>query len=533
MEHRLEIYDTTLRDGTQGEHISLSVEDKCRISEHLDDLGFDFIEGGWPGSNPRDVEFFERARTLKLKTARIAAFGSTRRKAFCCDDDPNVQALLKAETPVVTIFGKSWPFHVTDALRLSLSENLDIIADTVSYLAARVPFLVYDAEHFFDGYKADPEYALATILAAAEAGAARIVLCDTNGGSLPNDITVATRAASGHVSVPLGIHCHNDGELAVANTLAGVSAGAIQIQGTINGYGERCGNVNLCAAIPNLELKLGVRVLPDGQLKKLRETARFVSDLVNLPLDPRAGERDVDRPSVVLQLRQFPAREDVRPRISQEGAAGAHAAGALLVPLGRRLHLGDRHPPALGGLLGRQRDGRRQDEQLRIRRHRAAPGAGRVRHLRRDLEGDEERDHRGDHLPGVVRGVPLHLPPLHGRARGLHLRRRNVGHHHGRQRLDADLAQPAEDHRGREGDRSGARSLGPSAGGPAEQAQHVHVDPADLLHGVQSLPDRVRQRLRLGGRDRLPGRRLGNLEVPLQQVGDAGAGKILGRRCRA
>ncbi len=289
MEQRLEIYDTTLRDGTQGEHISLSVEDKCRISEHLDDLGFDFIEGGWPGSNPRDVEFFERARTLKLRTARIAAFGSTRRKAFSCDDDPNVQALLKAETPVVTIFGKSWPFHVTDALRLSLSENLEIIADTVSYLAARVPFLVYDAEHFFDGYKADSEYALATILAAAEAGAARIVLCDTNGGSLPNDITVATRAASSHVSIPLGIHCHNDGELAVANTLAGVSAGAIQIQGTINGYGERCGNVNLCSAIPNLELKLGVRVLPDGQLKKLRETARFVSDLVNLPLDPRAA----------------------------------------------------------------------------------------------------------------------------------------------------------------------------------------------------------------------------------------------------
>lgn len=289
MSERIEIYDTTLRDGMQGESVNFSVADKCRVVEQLDALGVDFIEGGWPGSNPRDVAFFERVRTLKLSDARIAAFGATRRNALTCDADPSIQALLKAETPVVTIFGKSWLLHVTEALRLSPEENLEIIADTVRYLAARVPFLIYDAEHFFDGYRADPVYALETLRLAAAAGAQRIVLCDTNGGSLPDDVAHATRQVIQEIDVPLGIHCHNDGDVAVANTLAAVSAGAVQVQGTINGYGERCGNVNLCSVIPNLQLKLGYKVLAPERLQKLRATSRFVSEMANCALDSRAA----------------------------------------------------------------------------------------------------------------------------------------------------------------------------------------------------------------------------------------------------
>jgi len=289
MSERIEIYDTTLRDGMQGESVNFSVADKCRVVDQLDTLGVDFIEGGWPGSNPRDVAFFERVRTLKLTDARIAAFGATRRNALTCDADPSIQALLKAETPVVTIFGKSWLLHVTEALRLSPEENLEIIADTVRYLAARVPFLIYDAEHFFDGYRADPAYALETLRLAAAAGAQRIVLCDTNGGSLPGDVAYATRQVVQEIDVPVGIHCHNDGDVAVANTLAAVSAGARQVQGTINGYGERCGNVNLCSVIPNLQLKLGYSVLGPERLQKLRATSRFVSEMANCALDSRAA----------------------------------------------------------------------------------------------------------------------------------------------------------------------------------------------------------------------------------------------------
>jgi 2-isopropylmalate synthase len=289
MTDRIEIYDTTLRDGSQGEGVNFSVEDKCRIAEQLDAFGVDFIEGGWPGSNPRDMAFFERARGLKLTHARVAAFGATRRHTLTCDDDPSIQSLLNAETPVITIFGKSWLLHVTDALRLSPEENLEIIEDTVRYLAARVDCLVYDAEHFFDGYKTDPDYALATLRAAASGGSHRIVLCDTNGGSLPETVARVTRQVREQMDVPLGIHCHNDGELAVANTLAAVSAGAVHVQGTINGYGERCGNANLCAVIPNLELKLGHVVLGSDRLKRLRETSRFVSEIANLALDSRAA----------------------------------------------------------------------------------------------------------------------------------------------------------------------------------------------------------------------------------------------------
>src|SRR6266566_209813 len=289
MTDRIEIYDTTLRDGSQGEGVNFSVEDKCRVAEQLDALGVDFIEGGWPGSNPRDVSFFERASKLKLKHSRLAAFGSTRRHARTCDSDPSIQALLKAETPVITIFGKSWLLHGTDALRLRPEENLEIIEDSVRYLAARVPHLIYDAEHFFDGYQTDPQYALTTLRAAAVGGPQCIVLCDTNGGSLPDTVARVTREVLEQIDVPLGIHCHNDGELAVANTLAAVSAGAVHVQGTINGYGERCGNANLCSVIPNLELKLGYNVLGPEQLLKLRATSRFVSEIANLSLDSRAA----------------------------------------------------------------------------------------------------------------------------------------------------------------------------------------------------------------------------------------------------
>ena len=289
MTNRIEIYDTTLRDGTQGEGISFSVADKCRVAEELDALGVDVIEGGWPGSNPRDVAFFERVRTLKLKHSAIAAFGATRRKNVSCPQDRSIQSLLQADTPVVTVFGKSWVLHVTDALRISCEENLEIIEDTVRYLSARVPFVIYDAEHFFDGYAANPEYALATLRAAAAGGPHRIVLCDTNGGSLPHDVARITRAVIDEIKLPVGIHCHNDGELAVANTLAAISAGATHVQGTINGYGERCGNANLCSIIPNLELKLGFKTIGVGRLKKLRVTANFVSEIANLSLDSRAA----------------------------------------------------------------------------------------------------------------------------------------------------------------------------------------------------------------------------------------------------
>jgi len=320
MTRRIEIYDTTLRDGTQGERINFSAEDKCRIARQLDALGVDFIEGGWPGSNPRDMEFFEKARTLQLGNARIAAFGSTRRKDVSCANDKNIQALLRAETPVVTIFGKSWLLHVTEALRISPEENLEIIEDSVRYLSERVPFVIYDAEHFFDGYASDPEYALATLRAAAAGNPQRIVLCDTNGGSLPDwihEVTAklirefglsddgqptATNQAQtkGVIAAPssfiphpssmgIGIHCHNDGELAVANSLAAVRAGAIQVQGTINGYGERCGNANLCSVIPNLQLKLGYEVLGLDHLSQLRATAHCVSETANMALDSRAA----------------------------------------------------------------------------------------------------------------------------------------------------------------------------------------------------------------------------------------------------
>jgi len=285
---KIEIYDTTLRDGSQREGISFSVEDKRRILLRLDELGVDLIEGGWPGSNPKDVEFFALARKLSLKSARLAAFGSTRRPDTRVEDDRNLQLLLEAETPVVTIFGKSWDLHVTEALRTTLDENLRMIEESIAFLAGQGREVIYDAEHFFDGFRKNSEYAVKTVQAAMRGGASRIVLCDTNGGSLPEQIREAVlevRRVLGE-DVPLGIHCHNDGGLGVANSLAAVAAGCTHVQGTINGLGERCGNADLCQVIPNLQLKLGYQCLPDEAIRTLTEVSRFVDEIANLNPDP-------------------------------------------------------------------------------------------------------------------------------------------------------------------------------------------------------------------------------------------------------
>ena len=282
---RVDVYDTTLRDGAQREGISLGVDDKLVLIRRLDALGAAFVEAGWPGSNPKDVELFARARVeLTPEHSTLAAFGSTRRAGLLPADDPNLDALLAAGTPVCTIFGKSWTLHVDEVLRVARSENLAMIEDSVAWLRANDRRVIYDAEHFFDGFAADPDYALATLRAAARGGAETIVLCDTNGGRLPHEIEAGVAAARA-LGVPLGIHAHDDGGCAVANTVAAVRAGAVQVQGTINGYGERCGNANLCAVIPNLELKLGKRCLRAGALATLVETAAFVAEVANLAPD--------------------------------------------------------------------------------------------------------------------------------------------------------------------------------------------------------------------------------------------------------
>lgn len=280
------VYDTTLRDGTQGEGINFSLADKLRIAQRLDAFGVDYIEGGWPGSNPKDVEFFEKVRTLDLKHARVAAFGATRRANTAVADDPQIQLLLDAQTPVVTIFGKTWDLHVRDVLRTTLEENLCMIADTVQFLKAHGREVVYDAEHYFDGWKANPTYALQTLQAAAAAGADWIVLCDTNGGCLPWEIEEGVRAAQAVVQVPLGIHAHNDGGSAVANSLVAVRQGCTQVQGTTNGYGERCGNADLVVVLPNLQLKMGFECVPMEQMAGLRDLSLFVSELANLSPNP-------------------------------------------------------------------------------------------------------------------------------------------------------------------------------------------------------------------------------------------------------
>lgn len=252
---RIFIYDTTLRDGSQGEGVNFSLQDKLLITARLDEAGFDYIEGGYPLSNPKDAAYFRGVRDLELKHARVAAFGMTRRRDIAPDDDQGMKALVGAGTSVVTIVGKSWDLHVHDVLGVSLEENLRMIGDSIAYCASREKEVIYDAEHFFDGLKRNPDYAIRTIEAAAAAGAAAIVLCDTNGGALPDEVAQAVLQVGREVSVPLGIHTHNDGDLAVANALAAVAHGARQVQGTINGLGERCGNVDLCSVVANLALK--------------------------------------------------------------------------------------------------------------------------------------------------------------------------------------------------------------------------------------------------------------------------------------
>ncbi len=284
----LQLYDTTLRDGTQREGMALSAADKLRIAHELDAFGVPFVEGGWPGSNPKDVEFFRLARDEHWQQTTIAAFGSTRRAGSRVEDDANIRALIEAETQVVTIVGKSWTLHVKAVLETTLDENLRMIGESVAYLRSQGRRVFYDAEHFFDGYRADRDYALKTVQAAAAAGAECVILCDTNGGALPGFVSEVVRDVRGVVDVPLGIHTHNDGELAVANTLAGVEAGATQVQGTINGYGERCGNANLVSIIANLQLKLGKRVVSDEQLARLSELSHVVAEVANLNPDEHA-----------------------------------------------------------------------------------------------------------------------------------------------------------------------------------------------------------------------------------------------------
>ncbi len=277
----IKIYDTTLRDGSQAEEISFTVEDKIRIAHKLDENGIHFIEGGWPGSNPRDVEFFKRAQHSKFKQSRLVAFGSTRSPKNTAEDDPNLKQLIEAQTESITIFGKSWDLHVHEALSASLEENLKMVADSIQFLKKHVSEVIFDAEHFFDGYKNNPDYALRVIKEAENAGADWLILCDTNGGSMPWEIFSIFQTIKESTKVKMGIHTHNDSELGVANALAAVQAGAEQVQGTINGYGERCGNCNLVSVIPNLKFKMGLDCINEIQIKGLKELSSFVDELAN------------------------------------------------------------------------------------------------------------------------------------------------------------------------------------------------------------------------------------------------------------
>lgn len=279
----IKIYDTTLRDGSQAEGIAFSVEDKIRIAQKLDELGIHYIEGGWPGSNPKDLQFFREIKSAPLSQAKMVAFGSTCRAETPPQKDPNLQALIDAGTTVVTIFGKSWDIHPLEALNITLDQNLEIIHQSIRFLKDRISEVIFDAEHFFDGYKSNPPYALSTLKAAQEARADWIVLCDTNGGTLPDEVQSIIKEVRRKIKTPLGIHVHNDTEVAVANTLLAVKEGVIMVHGTINGYGERCGNANLCSIIPNLKLKMKIDCITDAQLKKITEASRFVSELANLP----------------------------------------------------------------------------------------------------------------------------------------------------------------------------------------------------------------------------------------------------------
>ncbi|MGO9059493.1 MAG: citramalate synthase [Candidatus Binataceae bacterium] len=284
---KIHLYDTTLRDGCQSEDVSLTVDDKLTIAARLDEFGFDYIEGGWPGSNERDAAFFIEVKKLKLRHAKIAAFGSTRRANLKASQDRNLELILRAGTPVATVVGKTWDLHVREALRISHEQNFEVIHDTIAFLKKRVDEVILDAEHFFDGLAANPDFALKCLSAAADAGADLICLCDTNGGRLPFEIEDGVKAARATVSCPIGVHCHNDSEVAVANTIAAVRAGAVQIQGTINGLGERCGNANLISTIANLQLKMGYQCVSPAKLRSLRELSTLVFELANITPMPR------------------------------------------------------------------------------------------------------------------------------------------------------------------------------------------------------------------------------------------------------
>lgn len=283
MERNITLYDTTLRDGTQGEQMNLSAEDKLRIVKKLDEFGIPYVEGGWPGSNPKDARFFTMARKTDFKNTKLTAFGSTRRPGIAPDRDRNLQGLLKTETETVAVFGKSWDLHATEILGVSLEQNLAMIEETVAYLKERDREVIYDAEHFFDGYKHHSSYALETLKAAERGGADAVILCDTNGGSMPQEIQEVLRCVTPVVGTPIGIHAHNDCGLALANSLAAVQSGVQMVQGTINGYGERCGNADLIAVIANLQLKMGYHCIDQGKLSQLTEISRYVSEVANEP----------------------------------------------------------------------------------------------------------------------------------------------------------------------------------------------------------------------------------------------------------
>lgn len=283
MQRHITLYDTTMRDGTQGEQVTLSAEDKLNITRKLDDFGIPYIEGGWPGSNPKDARFFQMVKKIPLRHSRIAAFGSTRKPGGKTEKDGNVIALLEAETESVTVVGKSWDLHATEILDTTLDENLRMIQETVAYLKSHDREVIYDAEHFFDGYRRNPDYAMKTIQAALDGGADVIVLCDTNGGMLPHDLGAIVEAAALRIPMPMGIHAHNDCGMALANSLAAVRAGASMVQGTINGYGERCGNADLTAALGVLQLKMGYSCIPADKLSHLTEVSHFVSEVANVP----------------------------------------------------------------------------------------------------------------------------------------------------------------------------------------------------------------------------------------------------------
>lgn len=283
---KIQIYDTTLRDGTQGEGMSLSLNDKLLLARRFDRFGVDYIEGGWPGSNPKDLAFFKEVKKIKFGHARVVAFGATRRAHAKAASDDNLKALLEAKTKTVTIFGKSWDFHVTEVFKTSLKENLNMIRESVDFLKSKKLEVIYDAEHFFDGFQENPEYALKTLREAVRAGADLICLCDTNGGSLPHQIAVGVkRVRKSFRGVPIGIHVHNDGDLAVANSITAVEHGAIQVQGTFNGYGERLGNANLTSIIPNLQLKFRLHVVSEKKLRQLTELSHYVAEVCNMPVE--------------------------------------------------------------------------------------------------------------------------------------------------------------------------------------------------------------------------------------------------------